>query len=200
MALTRKFLSALGIESDKIEEIINGHMETVNALKDENEKLQKKAEEFDSVSEELETLKAENKSDSKYKVKYDALKDEFDEYKAQQKAEASMKAKTDAYVKLLKDAGVSEKRIDSIVKVSKDEIEALELNDEGEVKNADDVSKTITEAWSDFIITEGKAGAQTSTPPSGSSGAPMTKEEILKIDDAGERQKAIAENHELFGF
>jgi len=28
----------------------------------------------------------------------------------------------------------------------------------------------------------------------------MTKEEILKIKDRAERQKAISENHELFGY
>ena len=31
MALTRKFLAALGIEADKIDEIINAHSETVDA-------------------------------------------------------------------------------------------------------------------------------------------------------------------------
>ena len=32
MALTRKFLTAMGIEDDKIDEIITAHSETVNAL------------------------------------------------------------------------------------------------------------------------------------------------------------------------
>ena len=40
MALTRKSLAALGIEADKVEEIINAHVETVNGLKDEKEALQ----------------------------------------------------------------------------------------------------------------------------------------------------------------
>jgi hypothetical protein len=35
MALTRKFLSALGIEAEKIDEIISSHTETVEGLKDE---------------------------------------------------------------------------------------------------------------------------------------------------------------------
>ncbi len=35
MALTRKFLAALGIEDDKVDEIIQAHTETVNGLKDE---------------------------------------------------------------------------------------------------------------------------------------------------------------------
>lgn len=200
MALTRKFLAALGIEADKVEEIISAHMETVNGLKDEKEALQTKADQVDSLTEELNELKESSKNDGKYKVKYDALKTEFDEYKENQKKEATAKIKTEMYTKLLKDAGVSEKRIDAILKVSKDQIDALELDDEGNAKNADDLNKKIVEDWSDFIVTEGQQGAKTPTPPTGSSGAPTTKEEIMKIADAGERQKAIAENHELFGF
>ena len=34
MSLTRKFLSAMGIEEDKIEQIIDAHTDTVNALKE----------------------------------------------------------------------------------------------------------------------------------------------------------------------
>ena len=41
--------------------------------------------------------------------------------------------------------------------------------------------------------------ANVSNPPGGEPGK-MTKKEIMEIKDAGERQKAIAENHELFGF
>ena len=92
MALTRKFLAALGIEADKVEEIINAHVETVNGLKDEKEALQKKADQVDSLTEELNELKENSKNDGKYKVKYDALKTEFDEYKENQKKEATAKS------------------------------------------------------------------------------------------------------------
>ena len=44
MALKRNFLSALGIEADKIDEIINAHAETVDALKEERDEYKKKAE------------------------------------------------------------------------------------------------------------------------------------------------------------
>ena len=37
MALTRKFLSALGIEEAKIDEIISAHADTVNALKEQRD-------------------------------------------------------------------------------------------------------------------------------------------------------------------
>ena len=198
MALTRKFLAALGIEADKVEEIISAHMETVTGLKDEKEALQKKADQVDSLTEELNELKENSKNDGKYKVKYDALKTEFDEYKENQQKEATAKIKTEAYTKLLKDAGVSEKRIDAILKVSKDQIDALELDDEGNAKNADDLNKKIVEDWSDFIVTEGQLGVKVDNPPENTGGGKMTKEEIMAIKDTAERQAAMLENKDLF--
>ena len=40
MALTRKFLKAMGIEDEKAEEIISAHVETVNGLKGERDALE----------------------------------------------------------------------------------------------------------------------------------------------------------------
>jgi len=52
-----------------------------------------------------------------------------------------------------------------------------------------------------LIVTEGTRGADTNHPPKGSGGtAYSSKEEIFKITDPAERQQAIADNHELFGF
>ena len=38
MPLTRKMLSAMGIDEDKQDEIINAHVEVVNALKEERDR------------------------------------------------------------------------------------------------------------------------------------------------------------------
>ena len=46
MALSRRFLAALGIESDKVEEIITAHAETVDALKAERDEFKADAEAY----------------------------------------------------------------------------------------------------------------------------------------------------------
>ena len=56
MALTRKFLRALGIEDDKVEEIINAHLETVNPLKDERDNLKEQAEKAAELQKQVEAL------------------------------------------------------------------------------------------------------------------------------------------------
>lgn len=201
MALTRKFLAALGIDNDKVDEIIQAHTDTVNGLKDEIEKYKADAEKLPAVEKELKELndeKAQYEGKNPYKVKYEALKEEYADYKKGVDEKESKAKKDSAYKALLKEAGVSEKRIDAVLKVS--DVDGLEFDDEGKVKNSADLVKAIREEWSDFIVSEGKDGAKTPTPPAGSGKTYKTKEEIYAIKDTAERQKAISDNHELFGF
>ena len=165
MALTRKFLAALGIEQEKIDEIIEAHTDTVNALKEERDKYKKDAEALPEVQKERDKLKeaAEKNPDGIYKQQYEDLKTEYDKYKADVEAKAVKAQKTELYRKLLKDAKVSEKRIDSILRVS--DVDALELDKDGNVKDADAVTKKIAEEWADFVVKEEAHGARTQTPP-----------------------------------
>ena len=55
--LTRPFLKSLGIESDKIDAIIEGHAETVNGLKSEKETLQAQLDALEPVKGERDQLK-----------------------------------------------------------------------------------------------------------------------------------------------
>ena len=178
MALSRKALTAMGIEEEKVDQIIEMHTATVNGLKDERDSYKAEADKLESVQKELDELKeaAKNGDRSPYKVKYEALLEEkealqkdFDAFKADQEAKASKAAKQEAYKALLKEIGVSDKRIDSVLKVS--DIDSFELED-GKLKNADDLKKSAKEEWADFIVTEGEQGAKTETPPAGNGSTP----------------------------
>lgn len=170
MALTRKFLSALGIEADKIDEIIEEHAETVNALKSERDDYKESATKAEELEKELakakETIEAHEKDS--YQVKYEAIKEEFDAYKKEQTEKETLSIKDGAYRKALKDAGVSEKRIDSIMKVT--DLKNIEIDENGEIKEADKLAETIKTEWSDFITQKQMEGAGTENPPAGDNG------------------------------
>lgn len=194
MALTRKFLAALGIENDKVDEIINAHSETVEALKEERDSFKEKAEKFDKAQNDLEAAnkKIEDLSkDDAYKIKYEALKEDFDEFKKGIETEKSNNSKTAAYKNLLKEVGISEKRIDAIAKLA--ELDKIKLDKDGKIEGSEDLKKSLSEEWSDFIVKTGEKGADTSTPPNNNGGVVKTKEEIMKIKDTSERQKAWGE-------
>ena len=153
---------------------------------------------------EIDALKAEKNeaedkatSAEKWKTKFDALKDDFDAYKKDITAKESKATRDKAYKELLKEAGVSEKRLDTILKVS--DVESLEMGEDGKFKDSSKILDNIKTEWADFITTTETHGANTATPPTNNGGGKMTKADIMKIKDTGERQRAIAENIELFG-
>lgn len=197
MALTRKFLSAMGIEDDKVDEIITAHTDTVNALKEQRDKYKEDAEKLPTIQKKLDELQAQGDKEDPYKEKYEKLQVEFDTFKEGVENEKIKAKKNKAYRELIKKAGVSEKRIDAIMKVTN--IDNVELDEKGEIKDADKIIESIKKEWSDFIVTETQKGADTTTPPASTGGTTMTKEEIRSIKDPQARQKAMMENPSLFG-
>lgn len=192
MSLTRKMLSAMGIEADKIDQIIEAHAETVNGLKTEIETQKEKADKLPDIQKELDDLK------KSYEGKdYDKLKKEYDDYKAEVQKRETQAAKEKAYREALKDANLTDKGIEKAIKYA--DWSGIELEDDGKLKDAKTHIKAVREEWAEYITRTEKRGADTSTPPS-NTGGKLSREDIYKTDekgrfvmDAGERQKALAQ-------
>ena len=80
MALTRKLLRSMGIEDEKIDQIIDAHTETVNALKDERDEFKDATDRLEKAEAELEELKA--KPADGYKEKFEKEHADFEAFKA----------------------------------------------------------------------------------------------------------------------
>ena len=196
-------LKAMGIEEEKIEQIIEAHAETVDVLKEERDTFKANAEKLADVEKELtkakDKLAKNGESETVSKEDFDRLKKEYDDYKADIDAKAIRSSKENAFRELLKSAGVGEKRMNAIIKVS--DIDGIELDKNGKIKDADKRTETIKAEWADFIENTVVKGANTATPPTNNGGAKMSKADIYKKDDRGryilsseERQKALIEN------
>lgn len=158
-------------------------------------------EETDTLRDELDTEKnarvaAEKERDAANGGKQAAEK-ALTDYKTQQTAKDTHTAKEAKFRELLKSAGVLDKYADRVVRLSGEEIDALELDDKGGVKNAQKHTDSLKKDWSDFVATTTTTGAKVDNPPA-NTGAKMTKDQIFAIKDAGERQAAIAANADLF--
>lgn len=196
MSLTRKMLKAMGIEEEKIDQIIEAHSETVDSLKADRDSYKEDAEKLKDVQKELDDLKA--KGDDGWKEKHDRLKDEFDKYKTDVQAKETKAAKEAAYRSILKDANLSEKGIEKAVKYA--DWDKIELGEDGKLKGANDHIKAVREEWAEYVTTTTTTGAKTSTPPTNNGGKTgKTKEEIMAIRDPAVRQAEIAKNPEAFG-
>lgn len=201
MRLTRKFLTALGVSSESADQIIDAHVETVDALKEERDKLKADAERLPVIEKELKELKeASEGQDGKnpFELKYNELKQEFETFKSQTEAKELKATKEGAYRKLLASAGLSEKLIEKVLKVTN--MDDLELDENNKFKDEKKLTDSIKDEWGDFVTTTKTVGAQTATPPSNNGGkTTMTREQIIGMKDGVARRKAMAENPELFG-
>ena len=193
-------MSALGIEADKVDEIIAAHTEVTDALKQERDRYKADAEALPAAQKELDELRkaAEASGKDPYRVKYEALKEDFDSYKKQVTEKETTAKKTAAYRELLIKAGIPEKRVDAVLRVS--DLSKVTLDKDGAIEGADALTTSVKTEWADFIPTAGSQGAPTPKPPANNGGTKMTKEQIYAIKDTAARQQAIADNHELFGF
>ena len=172
MALTRKMLSAMEISEDKISEIMSAHLATVDEIKDERDKLKSEVDDLKSTGKDLEKIKADlDKANSEldelkgagWEEKYNKLKGEYDTFKTDTEAKATKTAKETAYKQLLLDAGISDKRIASILKVS--DVDSVKLDKDGKIEDADKLTESVKTEWADFIVTKREEGAGVAKPP-----------------------------------
>ena len=196
MSLTRKMLKEMGIEEEKIDQIIEAHSETVDSLKADRDSYKEDAEKLKDVQKELDDLKA--KGDDGWKEKYDNMKVEFDKYKTDVQEKETHNKKVEAYRAILKDANLSEKGIEKAVKYA--DWDKIELGEDGKLKGANDHIKAVREEWAEYVTTTTTTGAKTSTPPANNgTGTGKTKEEIMAIKDGAVRRAEMAKNPHLFG-
>lgn len=190
MALERKDLRAI-LEDETVD--VSGKMKKIlDMLHTETDALQNQLDDAKAA-----VTKAEKERDAAANGKTIAEK-ALDDYKKEQNAKDTRASKTAAYKQLLKDNGVLEKYIDRIVRLSGEDIDALELDDKGGVKDAKKHGEAIKADWADYVGTTTTKGAPVDNPPT-NTGSKMTKDQIINIKDATERQAAIAANPEAFG-
>ena len=83
MAFTRKMLKAMGIEDEKIEQIMDAHVEVTEALKADRDRYKADAEKLPNVQKELDDLKADG---GDWKSKYETERKAFADFKSEQTA------------------------------------------------------------------------------------------------------------------
>ena len=178
---------------EKAQQIMDGHIAVTDGLKDERDNLKEQAEKAADLQKQLDDLANGEDFQKKYEEEHKA----FEDFKKHTASEAEAAKVRSAYRKLLADEGISEKRLDSIVKVT--DLSKLKLDKEGNLDGVEGLKKAINDEWGEFKTTVTEKGAVVEKPLQ-TGKASKTKEEIFAIKDTAERQKAIAENHELFGF
>lgn len=165
VALTRKLLKSMGIEDEKIDQIIEAHTETVDALKAERDQAKADSAKLKDVERELEAIKSAPGDD--FQAKYESEHKAFEDYKAEVKAQQAHDEKARLYRGLLREAGVDEKRIDSVMRVA--DLDKVSVKD-GAIEDHDKALEGIKGEWGDFIPQTQTKPAQVQTPPASAGG------------------------------
>ena len=188
----------MGIEEEKIDEIITMHTETVDGLKADLAKYKADADALPKVQRELDTLKAAG--DGGWQEKYEKVKKDLDDYKAEVSTKEAKAAKEKAVRAYYESKGITGKSLDIAIRGSGAEIDALEM-DGDKIKDTSALDELVNGTFSGLVSTTTTKGADTATPPTTTGGGGITKAEIYKKDDHGryvmsaaERQKALMEN------
>ena len=201
-AKIREFFEDAEIEvsKDVLKKIFDLHTDSIDDLKDTVKELKTDLENAERERDDYKAKAPKEGEENPFEEKYNKLKKEFDDYKDNIETNKVNDAKKLAYSKLLKDNKVSESCIDSILEITK--LDDIQLDENGEIVDADTHNENIKNKWSSFIETTTITGANTHTPPANTtSGKKLTKEEIYAKDDNGkyklstsERQKALVDN------
>ena len=191
MALTRKFLKALGIEDDKIDEIVAAHGETVTALKAEIDEAKQGASGLDAVTKERDRYKVDLEALQKTSGDAAKVQAEYDAYKAQVERDKTAAKKGAALDAVLEKANVERASFRKMLRNNWD-MDTLELDENGNVKDEAALISRIKADYPDFIGTAHTEGTKPLTPPPGGSKT-YTREQLkgLSADEINANWAAV---------
>ncbi len=192
MALTRNFLKSMGLTDEQVNAIIENHTDTVEGLKMERDGYKAEAEKVEGLTNQLREAneKLEKAGDAA------AIQQELDTLKASVAAEKTAAA-TRAHARELLESDVGIKRKSALdLILAAENLDGYEKDENGRIKDPAAFTTAMKTKHAEWIGEATTTGTPPTTPPSGKN--KMTREEIEKIVDGGERRAAILQNMELF--
>ena len=185
MAFTRKWLKAMGIDEDVVEQIMSEHVAVTDALKGQRDDLKARADEADELKKKLDEAVAAAETDD-FRSKYEEEHEAFEKYKSDIAAKDAERDKRSLYRSILEKAGIDAKRIDSVLRVA--DLSKVTVKD-GQIEDADKIEEAVKEEWADFIVNKSVEGANVSHPPASTGGeaAPTSLADAMrqKFDKKG---------------
>lgn len=195
MALTRRALKAMGIEEEKIDEIISMHTDTVDGLKADISRYKADAEKLPDVQKQLDEFKAAG--DDGYKEKYEKEHSAFETYKADVTAKEAKAAKEKAVRAYFEGKNITGANLELAMRGCGEEMAAIEL-DGDKIKDTKSLDALVAGTYKGLVSTSRTKGTDTSNPPGNTGAGTMTKEKIMEIKDRAERRAQIAAHMDLF--
>ena len=181
MSLTRRALKAMGIDEEKIDEIISMHSETVDGLKADVSKYKADAEKLPSVQKQLDDLKAAG--DNGYQEKYEKEHKAFEDFKANVAAKESKAAKEKAVRAYFESKNITGANLDLAMRGCGEEMAALEMDGE-KIKDTKSLDALVDGTYKGLVSTTQTKGANPANPPANPPAKNYTTADIKNMSAA----------------
>lgn len=175
MALTRKFLKALGVSEEAIEEIITAHTDVTDDLKTQLKAAQDAQKQLETVTAERDELQ-KKLNDPAQADRVAELEKQVAEY---QNRESTAQKRT-ALTALLEKIGIDKRGFSRVLAAT--DLDGVEMDGEN-IKDADKLAESLKTEWSDLITEPGATGKPPQTPPQNKP-VTYTPDDIRKMSPA----------------
>lgn len=178
--LTRKFIkdaakdAGVELPAEMIDAIIGAHVESRDAAIETAVK---------PLNEQLEAEKGKSGTDE-FKTKWEqeveahtALKDKIAKDETTAKKQSAIRA-------LLAEVKIGDKRHDLVLKALAPDMDKIELDKDGKIKDVDALKTSITTDWAEFIETTEKKPSPNPTPPVNKTGDTKEAEVVARVRTA----------------
>lgn len=132
------------------------------------------------LNEQLEAAKTTPVTDE-YKEKYEKLFKAHEDLQTEIATKETNAKKQAAIRALVAEIGIGEKRHDIVLKSLTPDLDKIELDDKGNIKDVDALKTSISTDWAEFIETRDKKPAPNPTPPITTGGHAVSEEQFAKM-------------------
>ena len=175
MALSRKFLKAMGLTEEQVDSVVEAHRETVDGLQKSLTAAEDKAKKYDGVEKELNELKAANSGSEDFKIKYETEHTAFEKYKSEIAAKETRAAKETALKAYFEKNNIVGKNQAIAMRGIKSELDGIELDEKGNIKDTASLDELVKGDYAGLVSTTKTEGANIADPPANIGGNTFDK-------------------------
>lgn len=166
MAFSRNWLKTMGLTDEQVSSIMEEHVSVTDALKAQRDQAQTDATKYKADADKVADLQKQidgYKGGEDYKSKWEKEHQDFEDYKKQIAKDAETAKVKAAYRQLLLDERISEKRVDSVLKLT--DFSEMKIDKDGKLENLDALKDNIGKEWGEFKVTTKERKQNVPTPP-----------------------------------
>lgn len=175
MALSRKFLKAMGLTEEQIDSVVEAHRETVDGLQKSLTAAEDKAKKYDGVEKELNELKAANAGKPNYEELYNADHTALENLRSEITAKEARTAKEAAIGAFFEKNNIVGKQKKIAMMAIKGDIDGYEVDEAGNLKDTKPLETLIKEDFAGLVSTTRTEGAGIANPPANIGGDTFDK-------------------------